>query len=458
MATGSSARRLGAVALFAATGLSMGCSWARFDQLKEDTPVASLEEPKGMDSGFGNRLATTTVEDRVRLFVLGSPGRHGGASYDLGLADSPSLEASDAGHCTGDGDLCYLAAQPVALPRGPDTGEELELCLVAGLGTRFDGDGETTGLITRCEAGGADVQFAYPLPNGTIANRATELLGKNIGDAVLLGTNATGPKLLVAVWPQERHAWFYLPRTDRPIELMLPPGSDGDKPTALAVVREEDGWLVAIGASKVGHVWLIRVTSDGQSTPVGCLGGLDGLGRALTAGPVARGNHDDLVLADDHHVHVLSGKALATLPPVANPSCSLTSLPANTLMASFSCGQTPSVSGCESSDFGAALAVGDVDGDGDGEVIVGAPLMSVRGEDSAGAILLYDVEGKNPHELTEVKFISSAEQGDHLGESLATPRIDGRHVIAAGAPGGGKAVIFYCNVLLPSSLAGPRCD
>jgi hypothetical protein len=315
-----------------------------------------------------------------------------------------------------------------------------------------------SGLVTRCEAEGGNVQFAYPLPEGDIRDLATELIADGIGDPVILATDRGDEPLLVAAWPQEHHVWFYLPRLDTPILIDLPPNMVDDTPSSAAVLRDGDDWLVVIGASKNDHVWLFRVTPDGEVNPVGCLGGPAGLGRALATGPVVDGEHDDLTVSDEINVHVLAGSALAALPATANPVCSLASLPPEALVASFGCGQTPAVEGCSQSQFGATLAIGDVDGDGDGEVAVGAPSMTVRGAARAGAILLYDAEGPRPHELTEVKFLSSAADDDRLGESLAMPRIDGRHVIAAGAPGGGKAVLFYCNDLLPSSLAGARCD
>jgi len=451
---------IGALVATWALSLSVvcGCSWSRFDDVKKNTPVASLEKPKGMNDGFGNHLATTHHDGKLRLFVTGSPGKHGGAAYDLGQSDQPSLEASDTSHCSGDGDTCFLAKQPAALVQGPDLGEPLELCLVSGLGVRFDGDTETLGLITRCEIEGSDVQFAYPLPEGQIADRADELLGRGIGDPLLFAADLAKQPLLVAVWPEEGHAWFYPRGTDTPVVLELPPGLKDDVPSSLAVLRDAGDRLVAIGAEKQGHVWLFRITAEDNASSVGCLGGLEGLGRAMAAGPVTDDEHDDLVISDSKYVHVLSGRGLASLPATSNPSCSLASLPPDTLIASFGCGQDPSVSGCAESEFGSAVAIGDVDGDGDGEVAVGAPFMKVRGERSAGAVLLYDVEDPNPNDLAEIKFISSADSGDRLGEALAMPRLADRHVIAAGAPGGGKTVLFYCNDLLPSSLAGPRCD
>ena len=46
-----------------------------------------------------------------------------------------------------------------------------------------------------------------------------------------------------------------------------------------------------------------------------------------------------------------------------------------------------------------------------------------------------------------MKFLSSAEQGDQLGRSIATAGITGRDIIVAGAPGNGKAGLFCCSTL-----------
>ena len=177
----------------------------------------------------------------------------------------------------------------------------------------------------------------------------------------------------------------------------------------------------------------------------------------MTSGRVTRDGVDELVVADAVNVTVFDGEGLSRLTAAGSQDCSLAALPADTVVAAFGCGSSPDVTGCDDSAFGAALAVGDLDGDDDGEVIVGAPRLTVRGEADAGAVLVYDAEGESRHELTEVKFISSAQSGDLLGSALATPRLRDRNVVAAGAPGGGKVAIFYCSEHLPAEELGSRC-
>src|SRR5439155_1515542 len=102
--------------------------------------------------------------------------------------------------------------------------------------------------------------------------------------------------------------------------------------------------------------------------------------------------------------------------------------------------------------------VGDLDGDGDGEVIVGVPEMSVRGHPSAGAVSIYDAEGDDPSHLSDQLFLSSAEDNERLGATLGAAHITGRDVIVAGAPGGARTAVFYCSVLVPPSMVGTRCQ
>jgi hypothetical protein len=125
-------------------------------------------------------------------------------------------------------------------------------------------------------------------------------------------------------------------------------------------------------------------------------------------------------------------------------------------MLSFDCASRGTIGGCPA-DFATSLDVGDLDADGDGEILVGAPGMKVRGTSSAGAVLVFDAEGSDPTDLTEELFLSSAESGDRLGATLTAAHVDKRDVVVAGAPGSGRAGIFYCSTLL-GAAGGKRCQ
>lgn len=452
------------------------CSWSRFSDVQKNAPNVVLKKPQSLKAGFadGNASASLLETDpnsgkqslQVRLVVTGTPGKWGGAVYDLGSSDQPNLDAVDSGHCTPD--HCKLAKQPAGLPVAGSTGGDLKLCFVTGLMEK-NGDNKA-GLATRCDDGS---DYSLEAPPEVKTNVIAKTFAKNAQPPTLvLATDHSQRPVLVAGVRQPvgsavvRKAWFYPPgaATADDTELLTPPGSSVDEgyASAVAVARlEDDRRIIAVGApgAQEGHVWLFQVKKGAKTAdPVGCLAGPAGFGRTLASGIVDRDQNEDLVVADDTSVSVFSGKALGQLTTTTSAQCSLASLPAGALIASFGCGQTPSITGCSNSQFGASLAVGDLDGNGDGEVIVGAPGMTVRGTSDAGALLVYDVNPKHPSELTDVDFISSAEDGDRLGTSVTTVRIGGnRDIIAAGAPGHQKEALFYCSKLLPASKRGARC-
>jgi hypothetical protein len=224
------------------------------------------------------------------------------------------------------------------------------------------------------------------------------------------------------------------------------------------VARVGDGRLLAVGIADTSEVRLFWAPDGATPTYVGCLGGTPGFGRAFATGRVL-GDDDSLVVSDDSIVYVFDAAKLATLqPPAVDGGCSLGALPEGALVSSFTCGSTKNISGCAGSRFGAALGVGDLDGDGDGEVVVGAPNMTVRHNAGAGAALIYDVEKPNDFDLLDIAFLSSADQDDQLGSSIALPDVGDRQILAAGAPGNGKVALFYCFGFLPDDLRGPRCQ
>lgn len=436
-----------------------GCSWSRFDDVSENTPIVLLNEPGAARGGFGVTLATAKINNRVRLISGGGPGSGTGSTFEIGSADQPALDASDTSYCKSGGDsLCFLAAQlaGVGRARPPASAKSFDLCFVVGLG-KTGPAALDRGIVARC----ADTtEFTFPVPERVrssfldfaIENAQSEIVS-------ITADRAEAPAILVSA-PRVSSAWFYAPETADPLELLAPDAdSDPSYGKTIAVLRVGEARVFAVGAPDTGKVWLFK--HDGVAPPsyVGCLGTAPRFGRTLSAGTVDRDPDDDLVVADAATVSVFSGAALATLPAATGTDCSLGGLPSGALLASFGCGSSNEVAGCAESDFGRALAVGDLDGDGDGEVVVGAPGLRARGESRAGAILIYDVEvgsGKE-HTLSDVRFLSSAQENDELGTSLATPALGTRNIIAAGAPNGGKTALFYCTGLAPDK-GGARCQ
>jgi hypothetical protein len=175
------------------------------------------------------------------------------------------------------------------------------------------------------------------------------------------------------------------------------------------------------------------------------------LGKALASGDVTGDGKDDLIVTDNGNAYVISGASLDLQPPTAPDVVSdcATTLIDGAIKAACK-------GDCSSSDFGASVAVGNLDGKGGGEVIVGAPGMKVRKR--GGAVLLYRIDSGNTATLTDTLFMSSAKGGDRIGETVAAARLDDRSVVVAGGAGGSKAAVFFCSSLVPAGSKGARCE
>ncbi|HMJ10120.1 MAG TPA: hypothetical protein VK524_01880 [Polyangiaceae bacterium] len=447
-------QRAAKAAVLVVAALTSACSFTRFGDLEEDTPVVLLKKP-GKLSSFGVSLSSFTRGERTDLLVGGAAGASPAAVFSLGSAENPGVDAKDTGYCDGGDDrVCYLGTSTAPMLNADIEGDtSREFCFALGIGST---PGLGNGIAVRC----ADhTEFVLPVPDNVKSELVDPAVLSDEPEHVALASDGLERPTLLVGAASERFSWAYAPGGRAPMEL-VPPVRDESFGTSVAVVKLTSSFIFAVAAPDQGHVWLFRGSapdiSAGPIGLVGCLGTVPGLGRALSTGRINADDQDDLVISDATNVSVFDGARLGQLDFTSSSECSIGSLPQGALLASFTCGSTGDLSGCANSDFGASLAIGDLDGDGDGEVVVGAPHMTARDSEEGGAVLVYDVEGANPHALGDAKFLASAEEGDQLGSSVATPRIGDRHIIAAGAPGGGKTALFYCSGLR-GARGGSRC-
>ncbi|HLV67674.1 MAG TPA: FG-GAP repeat protein [Polyangiaceae bacterium] len=425
---------------------AVACSWGRFDDVADGAPVVVLEKPRDVRSGFGSALAAATRNGRAALLVGGTPGASHAALFDLGRGELPVEHALMDDLCSSDRGRCFLTDRPAALPRVvAPSGLELEFCFAVGAGAF---SGQAPGVLVECESRD---RFTIPVPEALDAALRSGGSQPEPQMIALAAVGAPEPGLLAG---SEQHglAWYYPEVSAAPIDLVPVQGWEPGFGASVAAAPVGEERLLAVGSPASGRVHLFRTNDDGVPRPAACVEAGPGFGRSLALGPLTAGDDEpELLVGDGHMVTVLEVAPL--LEGAADPCVRLEDAAE---VAHLACRETGEVTGCSEAELGSTLVLGDIDGDGDNEVLAGAPGLTVRGIARAGAIVVYDVEGPGDAEPVDVKFLSSAQNGDELGRGLAAARVGARDIIAAGAPGSARAALFYCPAL-PAVISGSRC-
>lgn len=386
---------------------------------------------------FPESLSVASVDGRVELYAAGAERATGGLVYSLGDGEDPEPNPTDESHCPGaeDGDFCDTLLRPTGLNQSwSPSGDVRELCFVSGFGTVEDDQG----LWVRCDDG---YQFTIPVPGDTVSALSARPSEDDDGPRGLSVTsNQEGEQILLAGASSLRRAWFYEPLSGDPIDVPTPDGAGDEFGATLGVLVVASGHLLAVSSPDAGQIWFYRVNA-GAADPIGCLEGEVGLGQVITAGDIDGDGEEDLLVSADGRVRAYSGAALSDLSGGASLSnCAVAAESAALDLLSIECESTGDISGCGASEFGSALAIADVDGDGKGEIFVGAPRIEARGVSRSGATLAYDSEGK----FTDILVVSDAKEGDELGSSLLRVPQGERDIVAAGATGSRELYLFYC--------------
>ncbi|HYE77812.1 MAG TPA: FG-GAP repeat protein, partial [bacterium] len=179
-------------------------------------------------------------------------------------------------------------------------------------------------------------------------------------------------------------------------------------------------------AGSTGRVYVYGVTAatGALTTPSaidpGGLPAATNFGFALASGDLNRDGVEDLVVGAPGSATEMTGRAQVWY---------------RTAPTAFAVGPTLLVSDTTSLSFGAALAIGDYDGNGTNDIAVGGPQLTVGGAANAGRVAMFP-EGK-PTGTQPLEFQHrTPEAGALFGRSLETlPRSDRPDLLAVGVPG-----------------------
>lgn len=246
------------------------------------------------------------------------------------------------------------------------------------------------------------------------------------------------------------------------------PGAELGAAVAAAELPSGDV-LVAAAAPGASRVVAFRLPADPTAVTLETLGCVDAirvrppgaevaLGGSLALGDTDGDGSPDLILGDPSgdRVSIVSGASLGGAVGCADPTTSDDPAQATIDCASI---DAPNVESCGS--FGAAVEVGDVNGDGVGDLIVGAPGSTVNGHTDAGAV--YTIPGGTSGlDADAGKGLGLSQSADdmRLGEALTTApsQLTGavRDEVIASAPGDARLFLFWCTGVAGDDAAEGR--
>ena len=416
------------------------CSWSRFDDVSENSPVVRFDSPKAV-IGIGSALSTAQSSDGAWLLAAGHEST---SLYSLGRDESPARGALRVVDCSSS-DGCWLAAHLAGL--GITTDDGTLACFAYALGASGDAQGR---LMLQCEDGTRPI-FEVPPSVGDSGVLGTA--NRDLRVELTSGAAFSGDALLAAL-PDVPLVWWYPTSNSSPLEISVPQDAQSGFGASLGLMRGPNGgWLLSVGEPDAARIWLFSATST-DSTLVGCLSGPEGFGRTQTVGEFDELTGDDLAVSDADRAYVISSNGLSDRAAAAPTQCvDIGDLP---FLAELACAERDEVRDCANGDFGTAMSSADLDDDGRDEILVGAPGLEVQGKHNAGAVAVFG-HLDNDFVLADYFRVSTAESGDRLGSSVAPVALSRPDAVVVGAPGKNRLFGFYCSELWPSDLDSPRC-
>ena len=394
-----------------------GCNFMTFFDYGEDAPVEVLEKPSGFVPGsFGSVLLAVTDDDAAghhyeRLMV---GARAATPIFEFVLSEGGSILPGDSESnrlCDPEGrqtdEICGDSAVGAALSF-VDTWGDGVLCMAIG------GTGDAA--VVACDREQSTQRWDGDVRSG-FGTSVSSIPGE---ERILIGSN-------------ERTVWVAERNNDTPTALDLGACSSNAEGFGSAVAAAADFWAVGSRGTEIvivepdfeGHAKLSVAAGAGAALLVADLVG-DGTLDLLAggAGEVRVWDGDDLLVAAD----------CDDVTPAATIACR------DFDDRGAECGRS----------FGSALAVGDINGDGTPELLVGDATATVDGQARAGGAWVYGAGSLEGAPL-DVLVDSTPEKNAELGRAVTVGEVFGRGEPIVGSDG--EVFVFFCTGL---AADGPK--
>lgn len=369
--------------------LGLGCDASMydpraFDDLADTTKVRSHSAPDGIGAGeYGMALAGGSAEvDGARLLVA-ARGKDGFAHVRHGLDGAVEVQAIPVGDVN-TLDQPNILPDPVIMVGDPDSA-------LAAVGLSNGGSpampGQATVAVMDADSGATRALVSLPGPQlvSDLAFGVTDVAGSGERNlAVVRGEllaviadvdDAEGTGL-----PTCRHDGL---RATSVVLADVDPATEAEEIAFAVAVEGSDGPAAkvhVIGGSLVSDAALTAVPPD----PADCFDPLLRQPLATIDGPPGQGDFGARMLAAD-----LGGDGAADLI-ISAPGSNTVYVYLDLDISAGVDAPLEIAAPADAEDFGAALAAGDLDGDGDDELVIGAPGADL-GEGNTGAVYVYDL-------------------------------------------------------------------
>lgn len=389
-----------------------GCNFVSFFDYEDDAPAQVIEKPSGFIPGsFGSVLLAVTDDDGAEHYERLMVGARAATPiFEYVLSEDRSILPGDDESnrlCDLEGresDVVCADSGVGSAISAVDTWEDGVLCIAIG--------GTSDSAVVSCDREkttqrwDGDVRSGFGVAVAGIPGEPRILIGSNEGNVFI--AEDQNPDVI-------------------PLELTACEVTAEGFGSVLAATQE----FWAIG-SQGDQVLLVEPDGDGLAVLTVKGGGA----QTLLAADLVGNDAVDLIAGGAGEVRIWDGDDLRGAEDCDEVEPAFTIPCEDMADRKVTCGGS----------FGASLAVGDINGNGDPELLVGDPAATVDGQSRAGAAFIFESDGDTVEESPADALTDSVpEKGDEVGRAVTVGEIFGRGEAIVGSDG--EVFVFFCTGL-----------